>query len=219
MYDCRKKCETKIREQNGQYGGASHEGRTYKKEINVLPDELINHIASGTAEDEAGFCSSVPMVEIADNGYALTPTRYIEISEKEHRHRPYEDIIDDINDICRERNVLKITVNETLAKAIGLDELHRLAQQSNDGFEQMKKTFALFGKEPVKSDYISMSKNKNELKIENKDKEILSSILSIFMPMWKQHLFYLNQEENKRLAELRDAMLPDLMSGKLKIPS
>ncbi len=217
MYDCRKRCETGIREQNGQYGGASHEGRTYKKEIRILPDELINLIASGAAEDEAEFCRVVPIDEIAENDYLLVLSRYIEFQEQEQTHRPHGDIIDDINHICRERNVIKITVNETLAKAMGLDELYRLAQESNASIEEMKKTFALFDKEPVKSDYISLSKNKNELKIENRDKELLSSLLSIFMPMWRQHLYYLNQEENRYLIELRDALLPDLMSGKITL--
>jgi hypothetical protein len=34
--------------------------------------------------------------------------------------------------------------------------------------------------------------------------------------MWKQHIMYLNNEENKVLAEFRDALLPDLMSGKIE---
>ena len=34
---------------------------------------------------------------------------------------------------------------------------------------------------------------------------------------WKQHIYYLNNEENRYLMELRDAMLPDLMSGKIDL--
>ena len=45
----------------------------------------------------------------------------------------------------------------------------------------------------------------------------MSSLISFFLPMWKQHIFYLTQEENRLLAELRDAMLPELMSGKLEV--
>ena len=63
---------------------------------------------------------------------------------------------------------------------------------------------------------MTLTKSK-ELKIENQDKEILSSLINFFLPMWKQHVFYLNQEENRLLAELRDAMIPELMNGKLKI--
>lgn len=39
----------------------------------------------------------------------------------------------------------------------------------------------------------------------------------IFIPIYKQHLMYLNNEENRLLAELRDAMLPLLMNGKLEL--
>ncbi len=34
---------------------------------------------------------------------------------------------------------------------------------------------------------------------------------------WKQHIYYLNFEENRYLAELRDALLPELMSGKIDV--
>ena len=35
--------------------------------------------------------------------------------------------------------------------------------------------------------------------------------------MWKQHIYYLNIEENRYLVELRDALLPELMSGKIDL--
>ena len=35
--------------------------------------------------------------------------------------------------------------------------------------------------------------------------------------MWKQHIYYLNNEENSYLAELRDALLPELLNGNLEI--
>lgn len=37
------------------------------------------------------------------------------------------------------------------------------------------------------------------------------------LQMWKQHIMYLNIEENRFLLELRDALLPDLMSGKIDV--
>jgi hypothetical protein len=61
-----------------------------------------------------------------------------------------------------------------------------------------------------------MSKNATEFKIENKCKDKLPEILLIFLSMWKQHIMYLNNEENKVLAEFRDALLPDLISGKIE---
>ncbi len=35
------------------------------------------------------------------------------------------------------------------------------------------------------------------------------------MNMYKQHIYYLNNEENRLLSELRDSMLPLLMNGEL----
>ena len=52
------------------------------------------------------------------------------------------------------------------------------------------------------------------VKLKCKDK--VPEILLIFLNMWKQHIMYLNNEENKVLAEFRDALLPDLMSGKIE---
>jgi type I restriction-modification system DNA methylase subunit len=212
FFDCRQKAEREDREQKGQFGGAGHTGRTYHKMINVLPDELIDVLCS-SAEDVPGFSVSVFPDEIAKQGYILTPTRYIRPESEENNHRPYADIIDDINRISRERSILKITVNETLAKQLGLNEIANVEQQNPD----LDKAFSLFGEKYERRRFIQLSKNKNELKIENQDKELFSSLFEIFIPMWKQHVFYLNQEENRLLAELRDAMLPDLMSGKLQV--
>ena len=41
--------------------------------------------------------------------------------------------------------------------------------------------------------------------------------MPFFFNSYKQHLSFLNTEENRLLAELRDAMLPHLMSGDLEI--
>ena len=35
--------------------------------------------------------------------------------------------------------------------------------------------------------------------------------------MWKAHVMFLNNEENRVLAELRDALLPKLMNGEINI--
>ena len=39
----------------------------------------------------------------------------------------------------------------------------------------------------------------------------------MFLQMWKQHIMYLNNEENRILAEMRDALLNDLMTGKIEV--
>lgn len=214
FYDCRKKAAQEQRDQNGQFGGASHENRTYHKTVNVLPDDVISAVCGG-CHNEPEFSQEVSVDDILKNDCNLVPSRYIALQGQEGQHRPYADIMADINRVSRERSVIKITCNETLAKAIDLYEVAELDKQADD--EGLDKTFQLLGGHYESRRYITLTKNKNEFRVENQDKEILSSLISFFLPMWKQHIFYLNQEENRLLAELRDAMLPELMSGKLEV--
>lgn len=72
----------------------------------------------------------------------------------------------------------------------------------------------------IKSEnFITFTKNKNEFKFENTSKENVSSVLIMIMRIWEQHIYYLNNEENRLLAELRDALLPELLSGRINIES
>lgn len=216
FYDLRKKASQEQREQNGQYGGASHENRTYTKTVNVIPDDVISAVC-GKCDEVAEFSKEVPITEIIANDCILSPARYISFSEQESQHRPYADIMADINRISAERSRVKITINESLAKQFGLYEVAELAAQEQENAEALNKTFELLGGKYESKRYITLSKAKNEFKFENQDKEFLSSMVNFILPMWKQHIFYLNTEENRLLAELRDAMLPDLMSGKLEV--
>lgn len=213
FFDCRKKAVQEQRDQNGQFGGASHENRTYHKTVNVLPDDLIFRLC-GACEDISEFSKEISNGEIAQNDYNLICSRYISFQERESEHRPFADIMADINRISRERSVIKITCNETFAKQIGLYEVAQLEDGKSDA--GLNKTFELLGGHYENRRYLTLTKSK-EFKIENQDKEIWSSLINFFLPMWKQHIFYLNQEENRLLAELRDAMLPELMSGKLSV--
>ncbi len=212
FYDCRKKAEQEQRYQNGQFGGKSFENRTYQKTVNILSDVLIDEVC-GECKEIYGFSQEVALSEIAKCRYILVPSRYIKFEEEEKTHRPYADIMADINRIARERAVIKITCNETLAKQLGIYEVAKMETKESD--EGLNKVFELLGGKYDGKRYITLSKSKNEFKVENQDKEFLSSLVNLFLPMWKQHIFYLNQEENRLLAELRDAMLPELMNGKL----
>lgn len=215
MFDLRKKASQEQRDQNGQFGGASHENRTYHKTVNVLSDDVIAS-ACGGCDDVPGFSKETSHEEIRANDYILAPSRYIRLEETEQSHRAYADIISDINRIARERSVVKLTMNETLAKQFGLYEVAQAEREGNDS--SLNKLFSSLGGRYEGRRYLVLSKAKNEFKVENQDKDILSSLFTIFLPMWKQHVYFLNQEENRLLAELRDAMLPDLMSGKLVPP-
>lgn len=213
FYDCRKRAQQEQRDQNGQFGGSSHENRTYHKTVNVLPDDVIDAVC-GECKRVLGFSSEVSITGISKNEYNLAPSRYIPLDEQETAHRPYADIMADINRISRERSVIKITINETWAKELGLFEAAKSAEQEES--VNLNKTFSILGGHYERRRYLTLTKSK-ELKIENQDKELLSGLINFFLPMWKQHIFYLNQEENRLLAELRDAMLPELMSGKLEV--
>jgi hypothetical protein len=59
-----------------------------------------------------------------------------------------------------------------------------------------------------------VSKDKNVIRIEqNTDDDGISHILIKLITAWTEHYYYLNNLENKILAELRDKTLEDLMKG------
>lgn len=214
--DMRQTYKTEQREQNGQFGNASHTNRTYKKEVKIFTDEqmqkAIDSIVNQSAIPE--FAKSVSVQTIVENDYILIPSRYIDFQEQEFKHREYADIVSDINRITAEKNACKLTINESLAKTLGFDIALYKADQEESGLNDLLKKL---GAEPlIKQNYFAVSKNKNEIKFENNSKEILSSVLMMILNTWKQHIYYLNNEENRYLAELRDTLLPELMSGKIE---
>lgn len=217
LVDMRKTYEVEQREQRGQYGGSSHENRVYKKDVKIFSYENMQKALEAISErkSETEFCKTVTIEDIKENDYSLIPSRYIEFQQLEQRHREYKDIVSDINRITREKNACKLTINETLAKSLGFDLGLYKTDQKDGGLNELLKKI---GAEPLeKQDYFSATKNKNEIKFENRSKDTLSSVLVMILSTWKQHIFYLNQEENRYLAELRDALFPDLLSGKIEV--
>ena len=95
------------------------------------------------------------------------------------------------------------------------NELFKQDNGTNNDFSKL--TEKICGEKIVKNDYFKTTKNKNEITFSNNSKENISSILMMIFNTWKQHIYYLNFEENRYLAELRDALLPELMSGKIDI--
>lgn len=215
--DMRQTYEIEQREQNGQFGGTSHENRTYKKDVKVFSDEQMEKAIESIQKQLTmpEFSKSVSIKTVSENDYILIPSRYIDFHNTEFEHREYSEIISDINRITNEKNACKLTINETLAKALGFDiDLYRQDQKDSELNDLLEKIGA---KPLIKQNYFTASKNKNEIKFENNSKDTLSSVLIMILNSWKQHIYYLNQEENRYLAELRDALLPDLMSGKIEI--
>ncbi len=215
--DLQQKYKEEVRAQNGQYGGASHTKRTYRKTVKVIPDETMNEALEAILErkDIPDFCKAVNIETMAESEYTLMPSRYLDMSKTDVEHRSYADIVNDINRITREKNACKLTINESLARGLGFDiELHKAATKDVGLNELLVK----LGAEKLdRQNYFVTSKKKKEIKFENGSEEILSSILIMALQNWKQHIYYLNQEENRYLSELRDALLTELMSGKVEI--
>lgn len=92
------------------------------------------------------------------------------LSEQECR-RSYEDIAKDINDIRNDKNCLKLTIDETLAKGLGLYEVAQDKKKSNGlGLE---KSFEVISEDIIKEDWIQLSKKKNEIKFEKDRKSVV----------------------------------------------
>lgn len=214
MIDLRERYEEAVRDQRGQYGGASHTGRTYHKTVKVLTDEMIREVCAWIEQraDAPGLCRSVLPEELLAGECLLSPPRWIEQPAPEHSHRPYADIAADYNRVINAKNAVRLTVNETLAKALGLYEA--FSGERPD----LSDAFALVGQEAMKEEFIRFTKSA-EFRIEARTQGRLPEILALFLTLWKQHIMTLNNEENRILAELRDAMLPELMDGTLSVPS
>lgn len=213
MVDLRQKGTVEIREQRGQFGGTSHTNRIYKKEVNILSDELIDEVIR--CVDEKKVCEFSQVVtndDIKNEEYILSPSRYVEFVYKENEHRAYEDIVRDLNYIIEEKNCCKLTINESLAKSLGFDlELYK----TQDMEDLNRLIHVLCGNKLTKENYFQTTKKKNELIFKNNSKDKVSSVLMMILNTWKQHVYYLNTVENQLLVELRDALLPELMSGKI----
>lgn len=215
MIDLRQEFSEEIREQNGQFGGKAHENRTYKKSVKIITDDTMTKALNSIKNNEniAGFCQAVSVDEIRKCDFSLVPSRYIEFIESAEQHRDFADIAADYNRIVREKNALKLTVNESLAKTLGLYDVYLNVKNQ----PPIEDSFAFAGQKVEKENFITISKNAAEFKIENKCKERFPEILLLFIQQWKQHLMFLNTEENRILAEFRDALIPDLMSGKINL--
>lgn len=220
LVDMTHTCQVEERQQNGQFGGKAHTGRTYTKQRNIFSEDDIKKAmdAIGNEESIKDFSVVVTPKEVQEHKYLLSPGMYFEVSIDDCQpHREYADIIDDLNRVIKEKNGLKLTMNESIAKSIGVYELFLMFKQSEENNKAMNEMLLFTGKNIEKENFIRLSKNAGEIKFENGSKDSISTILMSIMQMWKQHIMYLNNEENRYLIELRDALLPDLMSGKIEV--
>lgn len=210
MIDLSEACVDEVRDQRGQHGGASHTGRTYHKTIKVIPPDVMEKCVEllGSDKDEPGLCVWVDIEHVAANKYDLTPRRYFEI-DLETAHRSFEDIAADYNRVIRQKNAIQIKMNRTAAKRLGFDcmDIER---------PDLSASFGVVGQKAEKEKYITFSAD-DGIQIRISTKEDIHPLVREFLSHWKQMIMYLNNEENRYLAEFRDALLPELMSGKIEI--
>ena len=223
VVDVSKSCDKFVREQRGE-GDRSHTERIYRKTFNVFNEDQISAIweivECGKEVRNVSQFVDIPLLE--SHGWSFMLGSYLVPDlDSNTQHRDFNQIISDINRVIRERNIVKVTVNKVWAERLGLDSIIEMSEASAEIVRGINESFRFFKNYEVKEQiledrYIASSASK-VFRIENTDKEILSSIMYIFIPIYKQHLMYLNNEENRLLAELRDAMLPLLMNGKLEL--
>ena len=132
-------------------------------------------------------------------------------------HRDFQEIVDNINYISRMRNACKLVINETIAKGLGFDI--DLYKNSKENSKQVQEQMKSIGVNVEIEDYIQFTKNKNEFVFKCNDKDLLPDILNHFLSIWKNQIAWLSTIENQYLSELRESVLPDLMSGKLRLRS
>lgn len=218
MIDISDKGVKKIRKQRGQFGSEANVSRVYEKEVNVLTDELINEVLEMVFDKKniEGVSKTASIADVKNQDYILTPSRYFDTKEIIIENRKYEDIISDLNRIIDYKNSVKITINENMAKSLGIYDLALSMKKGQETQKNMNKMLSLINLKIKKEDSMALSRYK-EFKFEVKDFEKLPEIISLFINMWRQHMLMLNNEENRLLVELRDALLPDLISGKISL--
>lgn len=217
MINLCEKISKETRKQRGQTG-ETNVHRVYEKELNVLSDELINQVLEiiENKTDNIGLSKIVSVDDVKAQEFNLSPIRYIDSELEKSNVRDYEHIVNDLNRIISKKNSIKITINENMAKSLGLYELaldFKNGKAINQTMNEMLKPLNFkIGKEDV----VSLTRYK-EMKFEVKDFDELPEMISIFLNMWRQQMMALNNEENRILIELRDTLLPDLMSGKINL--
>jgi len=212
-----------IREQRGQYGGAAHINRTYKKLMSVLDNEMILDIKNAINEHKQiqGYCASVTASDVQKQEYILAPSRYIQYTEKEIEHRSYPEIVRDLHRVIIAKNQIRININETVAKSLGQTwyEAAVCLKKSNELDKTLDNLLKNLGCDPLpKEQYLTITKDMTGVVITNKCKKAVQDPLIMdFLRNWSFRIQMLNAEENTYLAELRDALLPGLMDGSISI--
>lgn len=210
LIDLQNQCQEETRDQRGQFGGNSHTGRTYHKTVMTIPPEVMQECLDliDSQQDKEDLCKWVQPEELERNDWNLTPRRYFNM-KIETVHRPFEDIAADYNRIIAQKNAIQIRMNKTAAKRLGYDCM-------NVDQPDLSASFGVVGQKVEKEKFISFGAD-DGITIRISTKEGVHPLVLDFLNHWKQMFMYLNNEENRYLAEFRDALLPELMSGKIQL--
>lgn len=209
--DLRSHYREETREQRGQFGGKSHTQRVYKKTVRVLSKDVMTRAQNAieTYSTESGFCVAVDPDAIKKQDYVLTPSRYLDAQIEKKPHRAFDDIVADYNRVIDAKNETRITMNYTVARRLGFACLDVKPPD-------LSESFAVVGATIKKDHSITFTKS-DGIEIKCSTREKVPHMIIRFLNDWKSRRLYLNDEENRILAEFRDALLEDLMSGKVKI--
>lgn len=210
MIDLKDKCTEEIRDQRGQFGGNSHTGRTYHKTVMVIPAEIMRQCLEliERQQDKEDLCKWVQPEDLERTGWNLTPRRYIGM-KIETAHRSFEDIAADYNRVIAQKNAIQIKMNRTAAKRIGFDCMDHDKVDITEAFE-------VAGQRAEKEKFISFSAD-DGIRIWISTKKNIHPLIIDFLNHWKQMIMFLNEEENRYLAEFRDALLSKLMNGEINV--
>ena len=213
--------EMKTLEVRMQRGEGAAFGRVYKKELSTFTEEQLIGICGLLGKDQEPYSVVAKYDDLTQNEYSLRIGFYLKPKFEGSLHRDFNDILKDINRVIQERNIIRLNVNKVWAEKLGLIEIVSLCEQSNNIAKQLNNSLESFVNYDVDAKitdnkYIKLSDSKVFL-IENTDKSKLSTLIVLFINMYKQHIYYLNDEEDRYLKELRDALLPELMNGNLKL--
>ena len=211
-------CKDFFTEDERKQKGEKHtKNRVYTKVLKTYSEDQIEKILLCINEkrDIVNFSKTVRNNEIQEENWQSL--RYIETKTEEKYSRSYKDILEDLQRVMIQKNENKLTINETWAKEIGFLEVFENATKSDETTREINKTIKEILKLEIElptQKYIRTTKSK-ELKIENMDKAEITSLMLMTLNTWRTMIHFLNNEENRYLAELKDKMLPDLMNGNL----
>lgn len=238
------KCEDKLIRHKRGTGDKSKTERIYKKELNALSDKQIQDIIHGlnTKENKPGTYKTVPFEEVINEDYTITPQRYIDFKEEKDETRSFEAIIDDINKCTADKNKFKITMNLTILKKLEdwtelyekegknneiidqfnqvisqAKELQELYKNSNQITDDLNATMFYTDKKLINENWLKTTRSAKNT-IQNTDPKELCEVYMQNLSNCMMMIRYLNNRQSEYFMELRDKLIPLLMSGELEVP-